>query len=486
MAAYLFSIHREYTQMKKGNLSRRGFLQRSMAAMAATGLPAWYASEVLAEAEEKAAKTSRVAANDKIIMGAIGIGSPQSRGRDIFNEARRQKGVEYVAACDVDGRHLQRGAHMIGPDCAKFKDFRELLDRKDINAVTIAVPDHWHALIAIDALRKGKDVYCEKPLTLTIAEGKALVKVAQQTGRVFQVGSQQRSDRRFRLACELVRNGRLGKIATVETRIGANPTCQPIPLADVPKELDWDFWLGPAPKADYVERRDADRRLVNCRHPYEFRWFYDYSGGKMTDWGAHHNDIAQWGLGMDGSGPVAIEASGASPSKGPNSYNCHLTFKVTYTYGNGARLICSHTQLPGSPDPKESKVSGRNGRERTERHDNGVLFVGDGGQWIFVNRGTITASDPKLLEEPLPSNATPLYHSDDHMGNFIDCVRSRKQTICPAEVGHRSVSVCHLGVIALRSGKKLKWDPVQEHFVGDKEANRWLRREMRAPWKLEV
>src|SRR5262249_47200805 len=160
--------------MDKGNLSRRGFLQRSMAAMAAAGLPAWYAREVLAAEEEKAANNKRVAANDRIIMGAIGIGSPQSRGTAIMQEARHQKGVEYVAACDVDGRHLDRAARMIGPDCAKFKDFRELLDRKDINAVTIAVPDHWHTLIAIDALRKGKDVYCEKPLTLTIAEGKAL------------------------------------------------------------------------------------------------------------------------------------------------------------------------------------------------------------------------------------------------------------------------------------------------------------------------
>jgi predicted dehydrogenase len=452
-----------------------------MAALVASGLPAWYARDVLAADGAKAS-------NDRIIMGAIGIGSPQSRGRDIFGDARRHKGVEYVAACDVDGRHLNRGAQMIGPDCAKFKDFRELLDRKDINAVTIAVPDHWHTLIAIDALRKGKDVYCEKPLTLTIAEGKALVKVAKETGRVFQVGSQQRSDHRFRLACELVRNGRLGKIKTVETRIGANPTCQPIPVAEIPKELDWNFWLGPAPKADYVERRDNRGRLVNCRHPYEFRWFYEYSGGKMTDWGAHHNDIAQWGLGMDDSGPIAIEATGTPPSKEPNSYNCHPHFQVTYTYANGAKLICSDTQRKGAPDPRSSRITGGSGRQQPmEGHDNGVLFVGENGQWIFVNRGIITASDPKLLEEPLPSGAIRLYHSDDHMGNFLDCVRSRKQTICPAEVGHRSVTVCHLGVIALRSGKKLKWNPVREEFEGDEELNRdWLSRKMRAPWKLDV
>jgi predicted dehydrogenase len=471
--------------MHQGNLSRRGFLQRSMAAMAAGGLPAWYARDVLAA--DAAKTTKNVAANDKIIMGAIGIGSPSSRQLDLLREARRHRGVEYVAACDVDGRHLNRGAQIIGPDCKKYKDFRELLDRKDINAVTIAVPDHWHVLIAIDALRKGKDVYCEKPLTLTIAEGKALVKVAKETGRVFQVGSQQRSDRRFRLACELVRNGRLGKIKRAETRIGANPTCEPIPVVQIPKELDWDFWLGQAPKADYVERRGSNGRLVDCRHPYEFRWFYQYSGGKMTDWGAHHNDIAQWGLGMDGNGPVAVEATGTAPSKDPNSYNCHPHFKVTYTYANGSQLICSDTQLPGAPDPKESPLPGGNGRRR-ERHDNGVLFSGENGQWIFVNRSTITASDPKLISEPLPNNATRLYASNDHMGNFLDCVRKGDtKTICPAEVGHRSVSVCHLGVIALRSGEKLQWDPVREEFKNNDEANRkWLRREMRAPWKLEV
>src|SRR5262249_36813423 len=212
------------------------------------------------------------------------------------------------------------------PDIKTYTDFRELLDRKDINAVTIAVPDHWHALIAIDALRKGKDVYCEKPLTLTIAEGKALVKVAQQTGRVFQVGSQQRSDSRFRLACELVRNGRIGKVQRVETRIGGNPTSPPLPKVDPPKELDWDFWLGPTPKVDYVELVQGNHTYTRCH--YEFRWWYDYSGGKMTDWGAHHNDIAQWGLGTDDGGPVAAEGEGKEPPREPNRYNCHPTFKV--------------------------------------------------------------------------------------------------------------------------------------------------------------
>jgi predicted dehydrogenase len=462
--------------MERGNLSRRGFLQRSLAGLAAAGLPLWYAREVVAADEAKKAGEKN---GDRIVMGAVGIGSPQSRGRAIMNDAMGQKGVEYVAVCDVDGRHRTRAVEDVkkaaeshkkpAADVTAYKDFRELLDRKDIGAVTIATPDQWHVLVAIDALRKGKDVYCEKPLTLTIAEGIALRKVVKETGRVFQVGSQQRSDGRFRLACELVRNGRIGKIKTVETRIGANPTSPPLPKVDPPKELDWDLWLGPTPLVDYVELTTGEdnKKHTFTRCHYEFRWWYEYSGGKMTDWGAHHNDIAQWGLGMDESGPVAVEAEGDAPAQEPNRYNCHPNFKVTYTYASGTRLVC------------------------TSGGENGVKFVGEDDKWIFVDRGKIVASDgdaktSKLLTEPLPQDAVRLYHSDNHMGNFIECVRSRKPTICTAEVGHRSVTVCHLGVIALRSGKKLKWDPAKEEFVGDADANKWLSREMRSPWKLSV
>ena len=472
--------------MRKGNLSRRGFMQRSLAALTlGAGLPAWFARELFISMEARAADEKKApdSAGEKIIMGAIGFGAPNGRQDALFHLAKGHKGVQYVAACDVDKRHLEsnKGLPLMKKDYAEAKgytDFRELLDDPNINAVTIAVPDHWHALIAIEAMRKKKDVYCEKPLTLTVEEGKAVVKVAKETGRVFQTGSQQRSEMegRFRLACELVRNGRIGKVKQVETRVGGNPTCDPIPKVDVPEGLNWDFWLGPAPMADYVERRNDQGKLVNCRTPYEFRWFYEYSGGKMTDWGAHHNDIAQWGLGMDGSGPVAVEAEGTEPSKDPNAYNVHPTFKITYTYANGVKLICSNTQLEGSADPKDNQ------------HDNGVLFLGEDDKWIFVNRGMIVASDKKLIDEPLPADAVRLQDTkNDHMGNFLDAVRKGdpKLCICPAEVGHRSVTVCHIGTIALRSGKKLKWDPAKEQF-DEAEANKWLRREMRAPWKLEV
>jgi predicted dehydrogenase len=236
--------------MDRGNFSRRGFLQRSLAAMAATGLPAWYGRDILAAAEER--KTTKVGANDRIVMGAIGIGSPQSRGRAIAHDALNTKHAQYVSVCDVDGRHRKAASDDMkkrNQDVKEFKDYRELLDNKDIQAVTIATPDHWHALVAIEAMKRGKDVYCEKPLTLTVAEGQALTQVAHKTGRIFQTGSMQRSDGRFRLACELVRNGRLGHLKRVETRIGANPTSPSLPKVEPPKELDWDFWLGPTPRS---------------------------------------------------------------------------------------------------------------------------------------------------------------------------------------------------------------------------------------------
>jgi predicted dehydrogenase len=438
--------------MNRGNLSRRGFLQGSLVAMAAAGLPAWYARETLAAEEEADAKKS----SDAVIMGAIGIGSPQSRGRAIAHDALNTKRARYVAVCDVDGRHRDNAvADMKKRDqeVKAVKDYRELLDNKDIQAVTIATPDHWHALIAIEAMKKGKDVYCEKPLTLTVAEGLPIVEVARKTGRIFQTGSMQRSDGRFRLACELVRNGRIGKVKTVETRIGGIDMTKvgPFKKEPPPRELDWDFWQGPTGPMDFIPQR--------CH--YEFRWWYDYSGGKMTDWGAHHNDIAQWGLGTDDSGPVAVEGVGIA-EKRPDCYDVHSEFMVKYTYPSGTELLC------------------------TSAGENGVRFIGEDGRWIFVSRGRIDASDKKLLSEPLPEDRkVRLYVSNNHMANFLDGVRDRKACICPAEVGFHSVVVCHIGAIALRTGKNLKWDPKKYRFDDD-EANKMLGRPMRAPWKLEV
>jgi predicted dehydrogenase len=460
--------------MNKGNLSRRGFLARSMAALTVgAGLPGWYAGEVLADQQQRQAEGNRRrAANDRLAIGMIGIGSSNSRGLQLLGDlGRHRRQVAVVAVCDVDRGHRERAAGAVNNfnrqeggvggnhACQQFEDFRTLLARRDINAVIIAVPDQWHTIIALAALRAGKDVYCEKPLTLTVDEGRALTRVANETHHVFQTGSQQRSDARFRLACELARNGRLGRLQTVETRIGDNPRGGPFPVCPVPDGLNWDFWLGQTPRVDYVPQR--------CH--YEFRWWYEYSGGKMTDWGAHHNDIAQWGLGMDDRGPVRVEGRGEPPSRQPNSYNCHPTFTATYRYANG----------PGGELGTTLRC--------TSSGQNGIRFEGEDGKWIFVDRGHIEASDRRLLDERLPANATRLYVSNDHMGNWLQCIHSRRPTICPASVGFHSVTVCHIGNIAIRTGQRLHWNPETMRFTGEhsEEANRMLSRPMREPWDRE-
>jgi predicted dehydrogenase len=439
--------------MRHAAISRRGFLENSLGTLVAAGLPLWYAREVVAAVQEQeAAKSERVGPNDTITMGAIGVGG---QGTGIMKQAMKRPGVKFVAVCDVDEAHCARAAKEVGPDCAKFHDFRELVDRKDIDAVTIGTVDHWHALTSIAAMKAGKDVYCEKPLALTVPEGQAMLKAARKYDRIFQTGSMQRSDARYRLGCELVRNGRVGKVHTVEARIGANPTGGPFPVVSVPKELDWDFWQGPTPEVPYIKER--------CHA--EFRWWYEYSGGKLTDWGAHHNDIAQWALGYDETGPVSVTASGSPATRKPDksSYNCHPHFAVTYVYKDGTHLVTSSDG------------------------ENGNRFIGDDG-WLFVNRSRIEASDPKLLEAKLPDSAVRLYRSNNHMANFLEGVRTRKRPICDVAIGHRSASVCHIGVISLRLGLPLNWDPDAEQFVGPRAeaGNKMLSREMRSPWKLEV
>jgi predicted dehydrogenase len=307
-------------------------------------------------------------------------------------------------------------------------------------------------------------VYCEKPLTLTIDEGKRLVKVAKQTKRILQTGSQQRSDKNFRLACELVRNGRIGKLKQIEVWLPAGRREGPFSPAPVPQELDWDFWLGQTPKVDYVKER--------CHQT--FRYWWEYSGGTMTDWGAHHNDIALWALGLEPNGPVSIEAKPLVQMIA-SGFTAYSEYEVRYTYANGVTHTCHST----ADDNWAGGVIKKDG----QRH--GVKFHGADG-WIWVTRGSIQANNPELLTTPLASTAVRLYASDNHMKNFFDCVRSRQQTICPPEVGHRSASLCHLGVIALRLGRSLKWDPKTERFVGDKAANKWLAREMRKPWTYDM
>jgi predicted dehydrogenase len=453
--------------MNKRTLSRRQFLRTarnaSLAAGAGMALPNIFLNQTKAQTGQNPSEFIRV--------GFIGVG-----GQGNSNLGAMMKNA--VAVCDVDSDHLAKTKKKVETankrPCAAYKDYRQLLESKDIDAVLIATPDHWHTLPAIHACQAGKDVYCEKPLTLTIGEGQALVRTVRQTKRILQTGSQQRSDAKFLKAAEYVRNGRLGKIKRVLVGLtGVNWTKDPLTKdSEPPKELDYDMWLGPAPYRPYNEHRVH----------YYFRFFWDYSGGQMTNWGAHHLDITQWALGMDESGPAEIDGKGEfDPEK---RFETPIKFGITYKYANGVIVECRSPQMQVTdvlPEKKDHAMEILDGKGEF----NGCIFEGEKGL-LYINRGVIRAWPDEILEEPLKPGDTRLYASKEHHANWLECIKSRKAPICEAVIGHRSATVCHLGNISIRTGKKLKWDPAKEEIVGDAEAAKWINKPYRAPWKLPV
>jgi predicted dehydrogenase len=441
--------------MKPFHVSRRTFLKRCSLAAAATGLPHWVVERDLIAAE---ATPKKSAANDRPGVALIGAGG-QGTG-DARNAANWG---DVVAVCDVDRKRGEAAVEKLTVDGRKpalYADFRRVLERKDVHAIVNGTPDHWHTLVNLAAARAGKDVYAEKPLTLTIDEGRRLVEVVRKSGIVLQTGTQQRSSQRFRLACELVRNERLGKLKEAKVWLPAGLREGPFQTAAVPEHLNWDFWQGPAAHHDYVPER--------CHRT--FRFWYDYSGGTMTDWGAHHNDIAYWAIGLLAPREVDSRVL-AQPI--PGGYNTFSEYEVNYTYENGVKLNIYTT--------RDDSIYGA--KVNADGQRNGIRFEGTNG-WLWVNRDQIKASDPELLKAPLPEGSVRLYESKNHTENFFDCMRSRQAPICDVETGHRSATMCHLGAIAMRTGKKLTWDAKAEQFVGEfaREANTYVAREMRAPY----
>lgn len=384
-------------------------------------------------------------------VGCIGL---RYQGSVIAHKARMFGDI--VAVCDVDKNVRDTAKAAFGSTPRDFEDYQDLLARKDVDVVTIGTPDHWHTKMVIDACRAGKDVYCEKPLTLTIDEGKVLRDVVRETGRIVQVGSWQRSDHRFRQAVEMIRQGRIGTLESVDVVLGKNQTGGPFQSRPVPGNFNWDLWQGQTPDVPYLEERSH----------YTFRWWYEYSGGQMTDWGAHHLDIAQWAI---NSYPVEIEGTATFPQV-DNGFNVAVDFHARYRYANGVVMTVADT--------------GRNG----------IMFTGSEGR-IFVNRGSLQgkaveelSSNPLTREDwsaydfdnlKRPERAGKLDAIINHMGNFFDCVAARRQPVSDVESQHRSVSTCHLGNIAMRLGRKLQWDPATETFPGDDAANALLKREQR-------
>ena len=436
--------------MSTGNINRRTFLK---SAAAAAVIPTIIPASAMG-------RDGAVAPSERIVMASIGVGG---QGKHDTRALFSMPDVQYVAVCDVDRQHCADAANMVSEYYAarsadgtysgiqEYHDFREVLARDDIDAVMIATPDHWHAVISVAAAKAGKDIYCEKPLANSIPEGRAVVDAVRRYKRVFQTGSHERSRDNARYAAELVRNGRIGKLHTIRVQMPMDHfdnygvTHPPMP---VPEGFDYDFWLGPARLAPYTEKR--------CH--FYFRYILDYSGGEMTDRGAHIIDLGQLGNNTDHTTPISVEGKGVFPKEG--LFNTAYEYNFSFAYENGVKLI---------------------GDSSTPR---GLRFEGDEG-WVFihVHGGNLEAEPASLLQEVIGPNEMHLGRSRGHHYDFIECVKSRGETKAPVEVGHHTATMCHMANIAMLLGKKLKWDPTTELFDDD-AANRMMQPSMRAPWVI--
>ncbi|MCP4613830.1 MAG: Gfo/Idh/MocA family oxidoreductase [Planctomycetes bacterium] len=443
--------------------SRRNFLKyAAVGATGAFGMPYLVASSALGAS----------APSNRINVGCIGTGN---MGFTDLQGLMYQDDTQIIAVCDVNrgsfgyktaeqfrGReparklvndyYSQKKRSGVYKGTDAYNDFRDLLARNDIDAVSVTTPDHWHAIPTIMAARAGKHIYCQKPLSLTIAEGRAMVEAVRRYGVILQTGSQHRSKQRMRFACELVRNGRIGQVKRVLTSLGRHGlrfdlnTWNPTP---VPDGFDYDRWLGPAPLAPHQEHR--------CF--YTFRFIQDYSGGETTNTGAHKFDIVQWGLDTERTGPIEIEDLGSVfPKTGLFDTVSRIHFRARYA--NGVKLICTPSGVGGA-----------------------VRFEGTEG-WVHMDWNSFRTHPESLTDTVIGPNEIHLYQSSDHKRNFLDCIKSGRDPITPVEVGHRSASICHLANIAMRLNRKLRWNPDKENFINDEQANRLLSKPVRTPWHL--
>ncbi|MDR0336924.1 MAG: Gfo/Idh/MocA family oxidoreductase [Planctomycetaceae bacterium] len=452
--------------------SRRRFIQT----MSGMTIP-FFASPIILSEEAKGA-------NERIgvgVIGAGGMGSGDTKNASRFGNI--------VAVADADLRHAERLKKTYHDKPVVYQDYRKLLENKDVDVVIQATPDHWHTKINIDAMRAGKDVYGEKPFSLTIDEGKLVCNVVKETGRVFQTGTQQRSGKEFQTAVELVRNGRIGKLKRVLVALPYYSSWGgPFASTEIPAELDWDLYQGQAPSHPYIPQRT---------HAI-FRWWYEYAGGMVTDWGNHHIDIAHWGMDQDYSGPLTVEGRGIFPNENkPDCFNTPDRFYAVLKYPNDIELFfCTvFAEKPGfhgstgHQETTQKQLDWLFGNtcppEVLDNKRNGIMFIGDKGR-VFVNRGGLFGKPvEELKENPLPENRWKVRPSNDHMKNFFDCVRSRETTVAPAELEHRSITSCHLTNISIRlGGRQLRWDSDKQEIIGDPEANAMLKREQRKPYQI--